>query len=1093
MMVSMMPMGATFASAEDGEEVSSEVTQTEESAEPTESTEPEESEPDGEPEESGEPEDTTYDNSISGTLWLDMYDDIDNGIYAGDGTRQSEELPLEGYTVYLYAENDRSTAVQTTTTDENGRYEFTNIQPGSYVVGVATTKIGEIEYLLPFYYLDGTEGDNRFVATYDASADTYLYAYTAPTQIAEDTAVVGMDAGMRIPPGIDPMIANSYITQIVHGKLVDGLGNPLAYTQLYIVHNQQQASGPALYPLTLLTTDANGYFYFNSGSLTYSYNGLGSYGVHIFIAFPSSLGITSVTGSNVAVSASSNITAATGSPTVYNGALDNGLYFTVDGYSIFRFGLHDTVGGLTSSITFGTASNPCVFQIGQSYQLSENYYIAGTTTALQTATGKGFLGTSSTYTGAPPATITSGGSTYYYIGYRTGSTGTTYTTGNPSFTVSANTNVYYYYALLPAATTSAATNVTGISASLNGTHITRGISGTAYFQYSTSSTFATSTTVGSATATSSSATSKTQAITGLIPATTYYFRIVVTTAAGTTYGSTLNFTTSTPAATTTAATNVTGISASLNGTYNTQGYSGTVQFEYGTSSTLATYTTVNATTLTSSAATDRSYSLTGLVPGTTYYYRLVEIVNGTRYAGSIVSFTTTAPAATTTAATSVTGISASLNGTYNTQGYAGTVQFEYGTDSGLSSYTTVNATTLTSSSATSRTFSLTGLTPATTYYYRLVIVVGTTRYTGSIVNFTTSTPTAATSAADTVTSSSAVLNGAYNTQGYAGTVQFEYGTSSTLTTYTTVDNANVTVSTSTNKTYTLTGLTDTTTYYYRIVTVVNGVRYEGTIQSFTTPAPNYTVTKIFVDESGASFQANGTATVPIGTPIYNSGITTGPVSVTPDIYIYQGYKAGSYTAGDTLDGIDVVPTNMTLAGDTTIYFVYHKLDTTTISVTFSTDPMEFYVDGNTWPNVATGPYGSSNYYYSLTNASECAVQVGFKKMTVVTTDGLNFVADASSSLPGSHDISIDLNVATSAEIGTAVNAFTAGVSNIIPDTVYSTPVILGTLDGQYTHPISGPVSTDGHITIGGYFADYLTGAGKYPTLKFTFEYTLITS
>ena len=220
MMVSVMPMGATFASATDGEETSSEVTLTEESVEPTESTEPEESEPDGEPEESGEPENTTYANSISGVLWLDMFDDIENSIYAGDGTRQAEESPLAGYRVELYKADDTDNAIASTTTGADGKYSFENIEPGSYVVGVKTTTMDGVEYLLPLFWLDGTEGDNRFVATYDEAADAYLYAYTAPITVAEDSEITGRDAGMRTVPGIQPTANTTYTIDMTNSTTV---------------------------------------------------------------------------------------------------------------------------------------------------------------------------------------------------------------------------------------------------------------------------------------------------------------------------------------------------------------------------------------------------------------------------------------------------------------------------------------------------------------------------------------------------------------------------------------------------------------------------------------------------------------------------------------------------------------------------------------------------------------------------------------------------------------------------------------------------------------------------------------------------------
>ena len=155
---------------------------------PTESPEPSESAP------------ATYENSISGTLWLDMFDDIGNSIYAGDGTRQVEESPLAGYKISLFKADDLSSAVASTKTGADGKYSFENIEPGSYVVGVKTTTMDGVEYLLPLFWLDGTTGDNRFVATYNASADTYLYAYTAPITVAEDSEITGMDAGMRTVP-----------------------------------------------------------------------------------------------------------------------------------------------------------------------------------------------------------------------------------------------------------------------------------------------------------------------------------------------------------------------------------------------------------------------------------------------------------------------------------------------------------------------------------------------------------------------------------------------------------------------------------------------------------------------------------------------------------------------------------------------------------------------------------------------------------------------------------------------------------------------------------------------------------------------------
>lgn len=174
---------------------------------PEESEEPEERERPAEEPDAEVEEEEAYANSISGMLWLDVFTDTENDICTGDGIRQAEESPLAGYGVYLYAEHDMSTAVQTATTDADGRYSFKNLEPGSYVAGVVTTTVGEVEYLLPLYHLDGTQGDNRFVAAYDADADAYLYAFTTAMEISEGTVVSGVDGGMRTPPGKQTMAA----------------------------------------------------------------------------------------------------------------------------------------------------------------------------------------------------------------------------------------------------------------------------------------------------------------------------------------------------------------------------------------------------------------------------------------------------------------------------------------------------------------------------------------------------------------------------------------------------------------------------------------------------------------------------------------------------------------------------------------------------------------------------------------------------------------------------------------------------------------------------------------------------------------------
>ncbi|MES2657127.1 MAG: choice-of-anchor tandem repeat GloVer-containing protein [Verrucomicrobiota bacterium] len=98
-----------------------------------------------------------------------------------------------------------------------------------------------------------------------------------------------------------------------------------------------------------------------------------------------------------------------------------------------------------------------------------------------------------------------------------------------------------------------------------------------------------------------------------------------------------------PTVTSQAATNLTATNPTLNGTVNPGGYSTPVSFQYGTSPTLATFTTISAGTLpVGTADMAVSASPAGLSPVTTYYFRVVasNSENVVPKYGSILSFTT---------------------------------------------------------------------------------------------------------------------------------------------------------------------------------------------------------------------------------------------------------------------------------------------------------------------------------------------------------------------------------------------------------------------------------------------------------------------
>jgi DNA-binding beta-propeller fold protein YncE len=259
------------------------------------------------------------------------------------------------------------------------------------------------------------------------------------------------------------------------------------------------------------------------------------------------------------------------------------------------------------------------------------------------------------------------------------------------------------------------------------------------------------TVTGHAGLTGTTAQSVSAALTGLLPATTYYFQAVATSSAGTADGGIMSFTTSAaiaPAATTQAATSVAGTAATLNGTVNPEGFATTADFVYGTDPTLTTGTTtipIPALTIGSgTSAVAVTEPLSGLLPSTTYYFQLEATNSAGTTDGGILSFTTTTSTVTTPVltvgqATNVTTTGATVNGTVNPNGVATSVYFVYGTQPTLTSGTSTTAQQSIGSGTTAVpvTATLTGLTPGTTYYFEPAALSNGVTTLGPIQSFTT--------------------------------------------------------------------------------------------------------------------------------------------------------------------------------------------------------------------------------------------------------------------------------------------------------------------------------------------------------------------
>ena len=199
-----------------------------------------------------------------------------------------------------------------------------------------------------------------------------------------------------------------------------------------------------------------------------------------------------------------------------------------------------------------------------------------------------------------------------------------------------------------------------------------------------------------------------------------------------------------------------------------------------------------------------------------------------------------APSVTTGAATGLQPLQATLNGEVNPNGWETYDYFQYGTSISYGSKTgEVDAgagTGVVGASATS-----TGLSPGTTYHYRLVArnSVGETVYGGDKTFTTPSKPKAVTSPASGIDQTQATLNGSVNPKGYDGysaSYHFEYGTTPYYGSSVPVPEGNAgSGTTPVAESYTVTKLEPGATYYYRLVANNTWGTSYGSAETFTTP------------------------------------------------------------------------------------------------------------------------------------------------------------------------------------------------------------------------------------------------------------------
>jgi hypothetical protein len=209
---------------------------------------------------------------------------------------------------------------------------------------------------------------------------------------------------------------------------------------------------------------------------------------------------------------------------------------------------------------------------------------------------------------------------------------------------------------LPIVTTSPATSVTVMSATLNGSANPNGQATTGWFRYSLmnpgvcDNTFGTRAPMAGGTALGSNPmpVPYSEGIAGLNAGSTYYFCAIASNSSGTSFGSVLSFIAapSGPSVTTNAATSVTVMSATLNGTANPNSDATTGWFRYSSfdpgacNDMFGTRAPIMGGSALGSGVMPAPYSeaIGGLNPGTQYYFCAIASNSFGNSFGSVLSF-----------------------------------------------------------------------------------------------------------------------------------------------------------------------------------------------------------------------------------------------------------------------------------------------------------------------------------------------------------------------------------------------------------------------------------------------------------------------
>ncbi|MBB3058764.1 cadherin-like beta sandwich domain-containing protein, partial [Mucilaginibacter gotjawali] len=391
---------------------------------------------------------------------------------------------------------------------------------------------------------------------------------------------------------------------------------------------------------------------------------------------------------------------------------------------------------------------------------------------------------------------------------------------------------------------------------------------------------------------------------------------------------------------------------------------------------------------------------------------------------------------------------------------------------------------------------------------------------GAVIKMVPNPPTVTTTAVTSSTSTGTTLNGIVNDNGNTTTVNFIYGTSSTLTGATTTPaTTGGTISAgsgNTNAALNISGLTASTKYYYAVSATNSGGTRQGAILNFfTTPSLSYTSPIVYNSGTNIPILSPVSSVVPL--PAYGNPVTVGSGFLTP-FGVAADVSGNVYVADYGNHSLKEIPAGggapITLAtGYTTLLGVAVDAANNVYTCDAGTATVQKIPNGGTGTPVTIGsgfsaPYGltvdaagnvyvadySNNAVYKIAAAGGATTSIGsgFASPTGVAVDaaGNVYVADYGNNvvkeIPVGGGAPVTIGSGFSAPVGVGVdpsgNIFVADYGN---STLQEIPTGGGTqvaLGAGYVNPTGVAIDGFGKLFVAGYLSgliNQLTPVGGY--------------